>query len=71
LPPLSPASNFQAFLRRLDVPTYDFECEKCGHHFSVVRHMSERATVPACPKCRAKAVRQVFGVFYAKTIKKS
>ena len=53
------------------MPTYEFECDKCGHRFSVVRHMSVRAANPACPECHARATRQVFAAFYAKTVKKS
>ena len=52
------------------MPTYAYQCEKCGNRFEVVQHISSRKK-PACPKCKASAVQQVMGAFYAKTIKKS
>ena len=52
------------------MPTYQYECEKCGETFELRRHIDDRVK-PACPKCHAKAVHQVMGAFYAKTIKKS
>jgi putative FmdB family regulatory protein len=52
------------------MPTYRYECEKCGKRFEVTRAIDARAK-PSCPKCESKSVRQVLGAFYAKTIKKS
>jgi putative FmdB family regulatory protein len=52
------------------MPTYQYECDKCGTRFDVSRPIGARGT-PACPKCSSKSVRQVLGAFYAKTIKKS
>lgn len=52
------------------MPTYQYECEKCGTHFDLQHPIAVKAK-PACPKCGAKAVHQVLGAFYAKTIKKS
>ena len=53
------------------MPTYQYQCEKCGEVFEVRRHIAKKATSPACPRCGAKQVHQVLGAFYAKTIKKS
>jgi putative FmdB family regulatory protein len=54
------------------MPTYEYHCESCGKLFtkseSISRHTQAR---PACPKCKSKKVSQVFGPFYAKTVKKS
>jgi putative FmdB family regulatory protein len=52
------------------MPTYQFECEKCGKRFDVTRAIDARGK-PSCPTCASRAVRQIFGAFYPKTIKKS
>ncbi len=52
------------------MPTYPYECEKCGKRFAIQRAIDARGR-PACPHCSSKSVRQVLGAFYAKTTKKS
>lgn len=52
------------------MPTYQYECEKCGKRFDVQRAIDARGK-PSCPKCSSKSVRQIMSAFYAKTIKKS
>ena len=52
------------------MPTYEYECEQCGKHFTVTRSIDSRSR-PACPKCSSKSVRQILAAFYPKTIKKS
>ena len=52
------------------MPTYQYECAKCGAHFEVKRAIGARSA-SACPKCASRNVQQVLGAFYAKTIKKS
>jgi putative FmdB family regulatory protein len=52
------------------MPSYQYQCGKCGNRFDVTRPMSARGAV-ACPKCQSKDTRQVLTPFYAKTIKKS
>jgi len=64
LPEFIPTASFQR------MPRYQYECEKCGKRFDVMRPIDARAK-PACPHCSSKSVRQVLGAFYAKTIKKS
>jgi len=32
------------------MPTYDYQCEKCGHAFELFQKMSDGA-VKTCPKC--------------------
>ena len=34
------------------MPTYDYECEKCGHRFELFQSMSEERK-KRCPKCNA------------------
>jgi len=52
------------------VPTYEFQCDKCGEQFTVVRPISSTGA-PACPKCKSRETRQLPSAFYAKTIRKS
>jgi len=42
------------------MPTYEYECEKCGHHFDVFQTMTEPAK-KRCPKCKGKVRRLVSG----------
>jgi putative FmdB family regulatory protein len=42
------------------MPTYDYECTKCGHSFE----LDQKITDPPrekCPKCRGKIVRVISG----------
>jgi len=41
------------------MPTYEYECLKCGHHFEKFQSMTDEP-VKRCPECRCK-VRRVFG----------
>lgn len=41
------------------MPTYEYECRKCGHTFEKFQRISE-APAKRCPKCRS-AVRRVMG----------
>jgi len=41
------------------MPTYEYECEKCGHRFEVFQSMTEEPK-KRCPKCRSK-VRRLIG----------
>ena len=38
------------------MPTYDYECRKCGHRFEVFHSMSDE-TPRRCPKCKGRARR--------------
>jgi len=42
------------------VPTYEYECEKCGHHFELFQKISD-PPVRKCPKCEAGKVRRLLG----------
>lgn len=54
------------------MPTYDYECQKCGHTFQRVEKISDHGTKKVkCPKCESKRVEQVFGSVFVKTRKKS
>ena len=41
------------------MPTYEYECLNCGHHFEIFQMMSD-PPVKTCPKCR-KRVRRIIG----------
>jgi putative FmdB family regulatory protein len=54
------------------MPTYEFQCRKCGEHFSLRAHISEYdSKKTACPKCKSKDVERVMSGFYARTPRKS
>jgi putative FmdB family regulatory protein len=40
------------------MPTYGYECLKCGHHFDRFQRITE-PPVKRCPKCRGKVRRQI------------
>ncbi len=42
------------------MPTYEYECDKCGHRFDVFQSMTEPPR-KRCPKCRGKVRRLVSG----------
>ena len=41
------------------MPTYEYECRKCGHSFEQFQNMSDKP-LEKCPKCGAK-VRRLIG----------
>lgn len=40
------------------MPLYEYECVKCGHRFEKIEPVSA-STTKKCPKCGAKAERQI------------
>ena len=42
------------------MPTYEYKCPKCATVFEVLQKMKDKP-VAKCPKCRAKAERQMSG----------
>jgi putative FmdB family regulatory protein len=56
------------------MPTYEFDCEKCGTKFSLILTMREYDKEKErfrCPKCKSKRVKQVFSPFVVKTSNKA
>ena len=54
------------------MPTYDYECRKCGHSFQRIEKISEHALKKVrCPGCKSTRVEQVFKSVFVKTAKKS
>lgn len=35
------------------MPTYSYECKKCGHEFDIIQRISDDALTD-CPECKAK-----------------
>ncbi len=44
-----------------DMPTYHYECEKCGHEFEMDQKITD-APRKICPKCRGKVFRVIQAV---------
>ena len=42
------------------MPTYDYECDACGHHFDELQSFSD-PVLTKCPKCKKKKLRRLFG----------
>ena len=54
------------------MPSYEFQCQKCGKKFSLMLTVKEREEGKyKCPKCKSRKNKPVFGNFYPKTSKKS
>jgi putative FmdB family regulatory protein len=41
------------------MPTYEYECRKCGHHFEKFQSMTDER-LKSCPECKGRVVR-LFG----------
>ncbi len=42
------------------MPTYDYECDACGHEFELFQQMSD-AVKKKCPECSKLKLRRLFG----------
>jgi len=42
------------------MPTYEYACENCEHHFELFQSMSAEP-VKICPKCGKKSVKRLIG----------
>lgn len=42
------------------MPTYDYECDACGHEWELFQRIVEDA-VKKCPECKKKKARRLFG----------
>ncbi|MFC1736898.1 FmdB family zinc ribbon protein, partial [Candidatus Hydrogenedentota bacterium] len=40
------------------MPTYEYECQKCGHHFEKFQNMTD-ARVKNCPNCGGSVERLI------------
>lgn len=42
------------------MPTYEYECPKCGHRFEKFQEISA-PPIKTCPKCRGRKVKRLIG----------
>ena len=42
------------------MPTYDYECEACGHTAEIFQRITEEP-LDRCPKCNKKKFKRLFG----------
>ncbi|MFH2145543.1 MAG: FmdB family zinc ribbon protein [Candidatus Omnitrophota bacterium] len=42
------------------MPTYDYECPKCGHEFEFLQNITDKP-LSKCPKCNAGKVKRLIG----------
>lgn len=42
------------------MPTYEYECTKCGHTFELIQRISDKP-VERCPECKGKVRRLIHG----------
>ena len=42
------------------MPTYEYECEACGHEFEALQSMME-ATIKKCPQCKKMKLHRLIG----------
>ena len=46
--------------RKFKLPTYEYECRDCRHHFEIAQNMSD-TTLTECPKCHGRLERLIGG----------
>ena len=52
------------------MPTYDYECDACGHEFELFQSISE-SVKRKCPECKQPKLRRLFGTGAAVVFKGS
>ena len=52
------------------MPTYDYECDACGHEFELFQSISEPLK-RKCPECKKLKLRRLFGIGAAVVFKGS
>ncbi len=52
------------------MPTYDYECDACGHEFELFQSISE-GVKRKCPECKKLKLRRLFGIGAAVVFKGS
>lgn len=54
------------------MPTYEYECTKCGKTFTAQQTVREHEQKKAkCPSCGSKKIEQLISPVYVKTSRKS
>ena len=52
--------EYRSTLCSSHMPTYEYECGKCGHHFEVFQSMKDPVK-KNCPKCKGRVRRLISG----------
>ena len=42
------------------MPTYEYECDACGHHFEILQSMTD-SKIKKCPKCKKLKLYRLIG----------
>lgn len=54
------------------MPTYEYECKKCGHGFSLVMSIEQLdKTKVQCPKCKSQDVVQLMEPVFVRASRKA
>jgi len=54
------------------MPTYEYECKKCGHEFVLAMAMDEHQKKKVrCPKCKSESVKHLISSISVTTPRKS
>jgi len=54
------------------MPTYDYECRKCGAEFTLTMSMQDHGKKKVrCPKCKSEDVKHVMEQVFVTTSRKS
>ena len=54
------------------MPTYEFECKKCGHRFNLMESVSEHDKHrEKCPQCASAEIQSLISKVNVQTSKKS
>jgi putative FmdB family regulatory protein len=65
-------SDIMLMERRIEMPTYEYQCRECNKKFTIVQSISEHGKVKvSCPKCKSKKIQQRISSFMTKTSRKS
>ena len=54
------------------MPSYEYQCRKCGHEFLLIMAMDEHQKKKVrCPKCKSESVKHVVASVFVTTSRKS
>ncbi len=54
------------------MPTYEYECKKCGNKFSLTMAMDEHQKKKVrCPKCKCESIKHIVASVFVTTSRKS
>jgi len=53
------------------MPTYEYECKKCGKKFEHFQPVEDWGQMQTCPECDSKETKKLVSAFIPKTSNKS